>query len=81
MQLIGLAGLVLGWISWQAALMSGPIVLAVGGLWAVALLAAGRRGQFAFAPAVFLGALTAPHDPNRCCALPTRARDTPGGPG
>ena len=57
-QLIGLVGLVLGWISWQAALMSGPIVLAVGGLWAVGLLAAGRRGHFPFAPAVFLGALT-----------------------
>lgn len=31
---------------------------AVGGLWAVVLLAAGRRGQFAFAPAIILGALT-----------------------
>ena len=57
-QLMGLVGLVLGWVSWPAALMSGPIVLAVGGLWAVVLLAAGRRGQFAFAPAIFVGALT-----------------------
>ncbi len=38
--------------------MSAPIILAVGGRWAVALLVGGRHGQFAFAPSVFFGALT-----------------------
>ena len=56
-QLMGLAGLTLGWVGWWPGLLVAPAVLLVGGLWAVTLLVAGRRGAIAFAPPLLAGVL------------------------
>ena len=56
-QLMGLAGLTLGWVGWWPGLMVAPIALLVGGLWATVLLVTGRRGTFAFAPPILVAAL------------------------
>lgn len=58
-QLMGLAGLVLGWVGWAPALMAGVVVLAAGGVWAVVLLLRGhhRRGTFPLGPALMTGVL------------------------
>ena len=56
-QLMGLAGLTLGWVGWWPGLMVGPVVLLVGSLMAICLLLAGRRGSFAFAPPIAAGFL------------------------
>jgi len=51
----GLAGLTLGCVGSRPDLTGGPIVLAVGGLWATRLLVFGRHGTFAFAPPIMVG--------------------------
>lgn len=56
-QLAGLVGLVLGWVGWPAAALAAAAMLLTGGVWAVVLLIRGRRGTFAYAPPLLLGAL------------------------
>ncbi|HEU5126788.1 MAG TPA: prepilin peptidase [Glycomyces sp.] len=57
-KLAGLLGLVLGWASWQTALVALFATAAIGGAQAIGVLMS-RRGAFPFGPAMLLGAATA----------------------
>ncbi len=58
-QLIGIGGLVLGWIGWSAVVAGAAAVIIVPGAWATVALIAGRRGHFAAGPPILLGLLLA----------------------
>lgn len=58
-QLLGIGGLVLGWIGWGAVLAGAAGAIFTPGLWAAVALLAGRRGHFAAGPPILLGILLA----------------------
>lgn len=69
-KLAGLLGLVLGWASWQTALVALVATTLIGGGQAAVVLAL-RREAFPFGPAMFLGAATALVLPPQIWALLT----------
>lgn len=58
-QLIGIGGLILGWIGWGAVLAGAAGAIFIPGLWATIALIGGRRGHFAAGPPILLGLLAA----------------------